>query len=1258
MSGTDPGDDPSLPLSEIERVVATCDRFEAAWRAGQRPRAEDYLGGLPDPDRPALLRELLAMELVYRRLSGEVLEEEEFRRRFPGHDAVVDSVFPGEQPAPPGPIERPKADRPRAEADRGLLLAILALQNNFIDRDMLLAAFNAWVADKSRALGQILVERGALSGDEHALLEALVGTHLKKYGDDPERSLAALGATASFRRDLGRIADRDLYASLAHTPLDRGVTSRFRILRLHAEGGLGQVSVALDEALHREVALKEIQDRYADDAESRARFLLEAEITGNLEHPGIVPIYSLGHDDGRPFYVMQFIRGDSLKQAIERFHRDEVPGRDPGERTLALRELFGRFIAACNAIAYAHSRGVLHRDLKPSNIILGKYGATLVVDWGLAKPIGRPEGVKDASEVTLRPSSAGGSAETLTGSAIGTPQYMSPEQAAGRLDLLGTASDVYSLGATLYCLLTGRAPFEDRVSNVILQKVQRGDFPPPRQVKRGVAPALEAICLKAMALRPEDRYPSPRDLAEDIEHWLADESVLAYPEGWGRRLARWARHHRTWTQAGAAALLVVTLVSVGAALLVNEARNQERAARGREDRLRRLAETRVAALRAEGQALIQKGQDALGGKDWQDARLQLSKALATAAPELQLADLKAHADDLLALADRRLAEQAAREREGGRVKQFRLMADQVWFYAASTDPVAERVPYYDLRRGVAAGQAALALARAWGPGLERLPLPEERAPLKEELYDLLLLMVQARSRDCDGPEAARELLALLDEARSLHEPSRSDHRLRALCYRLLGDSSKAVEEQRRADDPRTLATALDHFLLGENDRREAITPRGAPAECATWQPNRDALAKAIGRYRRALECRPDHYWSHFQLGRCYLGLGQRAEAVEALGTCVALRPDCPWGYSARGLALALQGRSREAEQDLDRAIDLSPDFPPARLNRGVASWLGKKYEAALADFGKVLQLPEGQRLIEAAFYRGQLLMERGKYPEALDDFDRLVAEDPGFRPVYRLRALAHLLQGRDELCLEDLDVLLAGGGRSAPRGLGAHERRGRLLFLLAAELPPPARPRAWALARAELEEAVALGGRSATLFAGLGAVREHLGQLEEAIRAYSTGLEQAPKDTRLLIQRGWAYERLKREDEARSDFGKALRVDARNAEAHIGLGYAHACLGAPADAQREASLALVHGADDYLAVHNVACIYAELSRADSGRATEHLNVAMRLLRRAVELRGGGTAGPDEIELIRGEQAFPAALRARPDFQKLIAGGRP
>src|SRR5262249_11339842 len=148
--------------------------------------------------------------------------------------------------------------------------------------------------------------------------------------------------------------------------------------------------------------------RYADDPHSRARFLLEAEVTGGLEHPGIVPVYGLGaYPDGRPFYAMRFIQGESLQEAIRRFHEAEGPKRDPGERSLGLRELFGRFVAVCNAVAFAHSRGVLHRDLKPANVMLGGYGETLVVDWGLAKA-GADEAVGAASEGgqgVLRPSS-------------------------------------------------------------------------------------------------------------------------------------------------------------------------------------------------------------------------------------------------------------------------------------------------------------------------------------------------------------------------------------------------------------------------------------------------------------------------------------------------------------------------------------------------------------------------------------------------------------------------------------------------------------------------------------------------------------------------------------------------------------------------------------------------------------------------------------------------------------------------------------
>ena len=221
---------------------------------------------------------------------------------------------------------------------------------------------------------------------------------------------------------------------------------RFRVLRSHARGGLGAVFVAVDTELNREVAVKQILDHHADDPVSRARFVVEAEVTGGLEHPGIVPVYSLGADaGGRPYYAMRFIRGDSLKEVIERFHADPELKADAGRRSLQLRKLLRRFTDVCNAIEYAHNRGVLHRDIKPSNIIVGHYGETLVVDWGLAKPLAKVDPALPSGEEALVVSEAVSSTETLPGSTLGTPAYMSPEQAEGHIERLGPWSDVYSL---------------------------------------------------------------------------------------------------------------------------------------------------------------------------------------------------------------------------------------------------------------------------------------------------------------------------------------------------------------------------------------------------------------------------------------------------------------------------------------------------------------------------------------------------------------------------------------------------------------------------------------------------------------------------------------------------------------------------------------------------------------------------------------------------------------------------------------------
>ncbi len=983
---------------------------------------------------------------------------------------------------------------------------------------------------------------------------------------------------------------------LPHPVLPGMRSERYVVRQFHARGGIGEVWLAEDGEIGRTVALKRLRKQLE---EYRDRFLAEAQVTGQLEHPGIVPVHDLGLDqEGQPFYIMTFVHGRTLRDAIDDYHAKGQPGPEAAE--LALCRLLEAFVQVCQAVAYAHSRGVIHRDLKPDNVMLGAYGETLVLDWGLAKVRGQPAGGSAYPAVQL--SYSGGSTQTQAGMVMGSPPYMAPEMAEGRADDADERTDVYLLGATLYHLLTGRLPRQGTSASEVMELARTSPPPPPRKLKPEVPRALEAICLRAMAHRRPDRYAGALDLAEDVRRYLAGAPVSAYREPLSARAWRWCRRHRRVLARSVATAAAVLALALLAGFEVRKAWREAEAARQQAEKERRNRE-----------------------------------------------EAEREADRL------RRSDQARHD-----LAEFRRLADERQFYGSIPVPAAEHRLHYDSPRGDRAGQKALEVGDRLVAEID--DLVEERDAFRQEFHDLLLLTVQDQLRKAPGPEAVRDLSGRLDRALSLRGPSRGACRLRARCYRLSGEEKRADEEARRAEAGDLPETALDHFLRADECRAEAAVP-AAGADRADWHPNTALLSQAVDHYRQAVRLNPRNYWAYFHLGRCYLSLGQGSEAVEAMDTCVALRPDKPWGYSARGLTKGLtQGLAShfaEGETDLERALELEPGFAPALLNRGVLAWLQRHDDRALADFGTVLELPAERRLIEAAYYRAQLRLERGELEKARQDLDDVAKEDAAFRPVYLSRAQVYFLQGDDDRGLADLSTFLDYGGtaRLDPRGPELFAQRGHLLrHLLPAWLPPAECRRKLELARDSLNRAVERGGRAPELFDDLGAVLELLGEPEKALAVYEKALETAPAGlkVKLLLRRAQLFLTPAHFEQARDSYTAVVHLDPGNAEAHAGLGYVFALQRSAGPAQREAAEALLHGGGDYLILHWVACIYAQLSQVQSGEADRHQDLAMGLLRQAVKFAGRQGAAAAERASIAVDEAF-RPLQGRSDFRMLVRG---
>ncbi len=487
--------------------------------------------------------------------------------------------------------------------DRDLLFGVLAIRVGLVTPDQLVTARNVWADDLDSPLAAILVQQGAITEAQKDAIASLVTVYRdghgaaseglagllqqppgtwSSFGQVPtpatESDVTVVEATAQRKEETSNDEMPTLVTGKAGSAaVPEGQANRFRLLRLHDEGGLGRVYLANDHELDRTVALKEIKESLADDVASQSRFILEAEITGGLEHPGVVPVYGFGrYDDDRPYYAMRFIRGGSLRLAIEDYHANRSSAD-----TLGLRRLLRRFIDVCNVMTYAHQRGVLHRDLKPSNVMLGHHGETLVVDWGLAKTLGDDSDIDSSkgldtkwsiTETALVPRSGSTFDDTILGKAIGSPPYMSPEQARGEHDQLGPATDIYSLGAILYAILTNRPPIEASTLAKVLSRVRLGDVPRPRSIVADVPKPLESIAMKALSLNPTDRYDKVEAMIQDVENFLADEPVMAHQESIPERVWRVSRRHRAWVRASAIAMIAITCVSVVAAVSMHRQR--------------------------------------------------------------------------------------------------------------------------------------------------------------------------------------------------------------------------------------------------------------------------------------------------------------------------------------------------------------------------------------------------------------------------------------------------------------------------------------------------------------------------------------------------------------------------------------------------------------------------------------------------------------------------------------------------------------
>ncbi len=788
--------------------------------------------------------------------------------------------------------------------------------------------------------------------------------------DDLDACLAALAF-------IGRAADgpRALAAGLAKAqPPEQaiGQLGDFRLIREVGRGGMGVVYEAEQISLGRRVALKVLPFAATMDPRQLQRFHNEARAAASLDHPHIVHVHAVGCERAVHFYAMQFIEGQTLAAMIADLRRaggrpvppeaqpttphvPQVPAETAPqaagstERRPLDRAYFRRVAElgtqAAEALDHAHQLGIVHRDIKPANLLVDGRGGLWVTDFGLAHV---------QSDARL----------TLTGDLVGTLRYMSPEQALARRVVIDHRTDIYSLGATLYELLTLRPAFGGSDRQELLRQIAFEEPVRPRRVERAVPAELETVVLKALEKNPIDRYATAKELADDLRRFLEDKPIQARRPTLVQRARKWGRRHKPLMVAIAIVLLAGLVLGAGGGLWY--------------------AQQRAAAER-EAELILQDAGRLQEEENWPDALLAIRRAEPLLNTGLLGAGLRRR------IFERQQDLELVAELENARLLRAAWLGD-AFDYAESDRAYLEAFR----RRGInpmLEPEEVASRIRTSAIAARLVAAVDDWAAVKERLQ----------------PGSGKHLVAVARLADD--DPRRQQFRDPGVCRDL-----KALEALAGREDVLSQPLATLELLS-----RNLFAARGQPAavrllrqvqrrypsdfwinyDLAALLAKEPATApEAIGFYRAALAIRPRSYAILNDLGMALRDQGKLAEAVETLHQAIELQPNSPKAYVQLGLALARQGRLAEAIDSYRKAIERRPDSPVPHLNLGVALYEKGSLDEAVAEFRRAIALKKGSA---AAHHNlGAVLMEKGLLDDAITEYREAIR----LKTVY---AEAHLL---------------------------------------------------------------------------------------------------------------------------------------------------------------------------------------------------------------------------------------------------------